>query len=150
MKIPGLAGPVVVESPFFANRYTITAGGSPATRIGRNLYAVPAAAGGTVETTVSGGFFDAYPTLTVNGVKHRTGPPVPMVLRVLAVVPILLLAVGGALGGLLGALGWMVNMAILRLKLSVGVKALLVVAILAAAAGAWYVVASAVAGAVNN
>ena len=150
MTIPGLAGPVVVESSFFANRYTITAGGFQAIRIGRNRYAVPAAGSGTVDTAVSGGFFDAYPTLTVNGVKHRTGPPVPMVFRILAVPPILVITVGGALGGVIGALGWAVNMAILRLSLSSAVKALLMLAVPAAAYGTWYVVAGAIAGAINT
>jgi hypothetical protein len=150
LSIPGLASPVVVESSFLTSRYTITAAGQPAMRIGRKTYAVPASGPGTVETTISGGFFDAYPTLEVNGVKHRTGPQVPMILRILAPVPILLLTVGGALGGLIGALGWMLNIAVLRTALASAVKALLMLVILAAAAVAWYVVASAILGGVTS
>ena len=150
LTIPGPAGPVVVQNSFFSSRYTITAGGRPATRISRGRYAVAAAGSGTVEATVSGGFFDAYPTLTVNGVKHRTGPPVPAVLRILAVAPFLLVFLGGLLGGLIGGIGWAVNMAVLRLALPTAVKALLVVAILGATFVTWVVVASAVLGATSG
>lgn len=150
LTIPGLAGPVVVESAFFANRYTITAGGIPATRVARNTYALPAAGSGTVQTTVSGGFFDAYPTLTINGVRHRTGPPVPLVMRILAVFPMVVVFAGGALGGVVGALGWAVNMAILRLTMSWAVKALLMLTIAVAAYLTWYLLASAIVGAING
>jgi len=150
LNIAGLAGPVVVESPFFASRYTVTAGGFPATHIGRKRYALPAAGGGTVETTVSGGFFDAYPTLMVNGVKHRTGPPVPMALRIMAVVPIFIVALGGFLGGMIGALGWAVNMAILRLTLPSAVKVLLMLGVLVVAFLTWSIVVAAVLGGTNT
>ena len=150
LTIPGLASPVVVESSFVSGRYTITAGGYPATRLGRLRYAVPAASGGTVETTVSGGFLDAYPTLTINGVKHRTGPPIPVILRILAVAPIALVAVGGLIGGLIGALGCAVNMAVLRAALPSAVKALLVLAVGGAAVVTWVLMAAAVGGAINS
>jgi hypothetical protein len=149
LTIPGLASPVFVESSPFSGRYTITAGGYPAARLGRLRYAVPAAGGGTVETSISGGFFDAYPTLTVNGIKHRTGPPVPVILRILAVAPIALV-IGGLIGGLIGALGCAVNMAVVRMSLpSVG-KAVLVLAVGFVAFVMYVVAAAAVAGAFNS
>jgi hypothetical protein len=146
--IPGLAGPVVLESSFLSGRYTITAGGSPAARVGRKRYALPTTGSGTVEATLSGGFFDAYPTLTINGVKHRTGPPVPIVMRVLAVFPIALVFLGGLLGGLIGAIGWAVNMSILRLGLPAAVKALLMLVVLVATYLTWAAVATAIAQAI--
>jgi len=63
---------------------------------------------------VRGGFLDAFPTLEINGVKHRTGPPTPLALRILAVVPIALVAVGGPFGALIGVVGVAVNMAVAR------------------------------------
>jgi hypothetical protein len=144
LEIQGLAGPVILESGFFANKYAVTVGGRPATRTGRGRYALPAAGGGAVEATVRGGFLDAYPTLEINGVKHRTGPPVPMTLRVLAWVPIVLVGFGGLLGGLIGALGVMVNMAIARVPISAVLKALLMLGVLVVAVVAWAVVAGAI------
>jgi hypothetical protein len=93
---------------------------------------------------VRGGFLDAYPTLNINGVKHRTGPPVPLTLRVLALVPIVLVGFGGLVGGLIGALGVMVNMAIARLPVSAVLKALLMLGVLAVAVAVWIVVAGAI------
>jgi hypothetical protein len=138
--IPGLAGPVVVASSFWSNRFTITAGGTPVERVGRKRYALPTTGSGTVDATVSGGFLDAYPTLTINGVKHRTGPPVPIVLRAVAVFPFALVFLGGLLGGLFGAIGWWANMAILRLGLPSAVKALLMLVVLVATFVTWSVV----------
>jgi len=99
---------------------------------------------------VSGGFLDAYPTLEINGVKHRTGPAVPVLLRILALVPIFLIGVGGALGGVIGAVGVALNMAIARLVLPSAVKALLMAGVLIVAAVTWYAAARALLGAMNG
>jgi hypothetical protein len=150
MTIRGLAGPVVLEAGLFSFRYTITVGGQPATRVGGRRYALPAAGGGTVEAAVRGSFLDPYPTLEVNGVKHRTGPSVPIALRALALVPILLVGIGGGLGAVIGILGIAGNMAIARTRMSSLVKALLMVWVLVVAFAVWYVVASVVLGALRN
>src|SRR5262245_38075039 len=150
LMIAGLAGPVVVESSFLSDRYTITAGGFPAARVGRKRYALPTAGWGPVDATVTGGFFAAYPTLTINGVKHRTGPPVPVVLRFVAVVPFALVFLGGLVGGLFGGIGWAVNMAILRLGLPWAAKAVLMLAVLVATFLTWVAVASLIAGAISG
>ncbi len=150
LTIWGLAGPVMLESGFLASRVNITVGGHPATRVRRNTYALPAVNGGMVEARVSGGFLDAYPTLEINGVKHRTGPAVPVLLRILALVPIFLIGVGGALGGVIGAVGVALNMAIARLVLPSAVKALLMAGVLIVAAVTWYAAARALLGAMNG
>jgi len=143
LAIRGLAGPVVVEANNFTGRYTVTVGGRPAPRIGRARYALPAAGGGTVKAVVRGGFFDPYPSLEINGLKHRTGPPVPMPLRILALVPIVLVGFG-ALGGLIGAFGVIANLAVARLPQSPLVKALLMLGVLALAVVTFAVLASAI------
>jgi hypothetical protein len=142
--IGGLAGPVVLESSFLASRYTVTVGGQQANRTGRGRYELPAAAGGTVQAMIRGGFLDIYPTLEINGIKHRTGPAAPLVLRVLALVPLVLIGLGGAVGGLIGVLGVMVNMAVGRLQIHAVLRALLMIGVLGAAVGAWTVVAAAI------
>jgi hypothetical protein len=88
LTITGLAGPVVLETNFLTGKHSITVRGHPAPRAGRR-FTLPTAGGGTVEA-VRDQFLDAYPNLEIHGVKHRTGPPTPMVLRILALVPILL------------------------------------------------------------
>jgi hypothetical protein len=149
LAINGLIGPIVLESGFFANNYSITVGGRPATRTGRGRYSLPAVGGGTVEATVRGGFLDAYPTLEINGVKHRTGPKVPVPLRALAWVPIVLLGLGGLVGGLIGALGVMVNMVIARRPASAVLKTVLMLAVLGVAVVSWIVVAGAIRAAIG-
>ena len=98
LTVAGLAGPVVVTTNSFTGRNTVTVGGQPAALIARRRYALPAANGRTVEGTVSARFFDPYPTLELNGVRHRTGPEVPVALRILALVPIALAGLGGLVG----------------------------------------------------
>jgi hypothetical protein len=142
--IAGLAGPVVLAFGFLGTKFSITVGGRPATRTGRGRYSLPAAGGGAVEATVRSGLLDAYPTLEIDGVKHRTGPMVPLPLRVLALVPIVLVGFGGLVGGLIGALGVMVNMAIARLPASAVVKALLMLGVLVVTVVVWIVVAGAI------
>ena len=146
LSITGLDGPVVVESSLLGNKPTLTVGGHPAARTGRGRYALPAAGGGTVEATVRGGFLDAFPTLEINGVKHRTGPPTPLALRILAVVPIALVAVGGLFGALIGVVGVAVNMAVARQNSSTVVKALLMVGVLVVALVVWLIIAATVLG----
>ena len=138
--IPGLAGPVVVDVNNFTGRTAVTVDGQPVPQIGRRVYALPAAGGGTVNAEVRPGVFDLYPSLRINGVKHRTGPQVPIALRILAFVPILLVGVGGLLGGLIGALGVIGNLTIARLSLPAVVKVLLMLVVLAVAV-VWVIVA---------
>jgi len=144
LTVAGLAGPVVVTTNSFTGRNTVTVGGQPAALIARRRYALPAANGRTVEGTVSARFFDPYPTLELNGVRHRTGPEVPVALRILALVPIALAGLGGLVGGLIGALGMIVNVVVLRRQLPGYAKALLMVAVLVATVVVWLVVAGAI------
>ncbi|WP_433532682.1 hypothetical protein ACQPYA_12010 [Micromonospora sp. CA-263727] len=148
ISIDGVAGPVVVTTNAFWGRPVVTVAGVPAPRTGSRRYALPAVAGGTVDATVRSALADPYPTVEVNGVQHRTGPPVPAVLRVLAPLPILLVVVGGAVGGLIGALGFMANLAVARTPASSVVKALSMVGVGVAASVAWLAIAVAVLSAV--
>lgn len=143
ISIDGVAGPIVVTTNAFRARPVVTVSGVPAPRTGGHQYALPAADGGAVEATVRSAFADPYPTVEVNGVRHRTGPSVPAALRVLTLLPILLMvAVGGALGGLIGALGFVVNVgAVTRIRTPTAVKALIMVGVSAVAFVLWLAVA---------
>ncbi|MEV6816597.1 hypothetical protein [Micromonospora sp. NPDC051296] len=150
ISIDGVAGPIVVTTNALWGRPAVTVGGVPAQRTGRRQYALPAAAGGAVEATVRSAFADPYPTVEVNGVQHRTGPPVPVVLRVLAPLPILLIAVGGALGGLIGVLGLVANLAVARSRTPSAVKGLIMVGVAVVASVVWLAIAVAVQAAISS
>ncbi|MFK3978960.1 hypothetical protein ACI2K4_01140 [Micromonospora sp. NPDC050397] len=147
--IDGVAGPIVVTTNAFWGRPAVTVGGVPAPRTGRHRYALPATAGGAVEATVRSAFADPYPTVQVNGVPHRTGPSAPVVLRVLTLLPLLLLAVGGALGGLVGALGLGANLAVARTRTPTVVKVLIMLGVSVVAYVLWLAIAVALAGAIS-
>jgi hypothetical protein len=149
ISINGVAGPVVVTTNAFWGRPAVTVGGVPAPRTAGRRYALPATAGGAIEATVRSAFADPYPTVEVNGVPHRTGPSVPLVLRALALLPILLVAVGGALGGVVGALGFVANSTVARTRIPSVVKALIMVGVSVIAYFVWLVLAIAVHGAVS-
>ncbi len=144
LAIDGLAGPVVLAAGALSSRYSVTVGGVEAKRTGRFRYALPTAAGGTVEATVRNRFADTYPTVEINGVKHLTGPPLPLALRILALIPFALIGFGGALGGLVGGLGVVANLAIARQSIATGVKALSMVGVLLVTAVVWLLAATAV------
>lgn len=141
--IPGLAGPVVVNMNSFTGKHAVTVGGHSVTSTGRRTYALPAADGRTVEGKVHSSFLDPYPSIEIGGVRHRTGPAVPVGLRVLALLPIVLL-IGGLLGGLIGAVAIVSNLAILRTAQSTVVKVVLLAGVFVAAAIVWLVIAAAI------
>lgn len=150
ISIDGVAGPIVVTTNAFWGRAVVSVDGVPAPRTGKRRYTLPGAAGGAIEATLRSAFADPYPTVEVNGVQHRTGPSIPVVLRVLAPLPILLVAVGGALGGLIGALGFVANLAVARTRASSVVKGLIMVGVGVVAYVVWLAIAVAVRGTVSS
>lgn len=122
----------------------------PAPRTGGRRYALSAAAGGAVEATVRTAFADPYPTVEINGVPHRTGPAIPILLRALVLLPILLVAVGGALGGLIGALGVGANLAVARTRIPPAAKAAAMLGVAVVATVVWLAVALAIGAAVTG
>nr|WP_205861650.1 hypothetical protein [Planosporangium flavigriseum] len=127
--IDGVAGPVVVATNALWGHRALTVGGQPAPRVGKHQYTLPATAGGTVYATVRSAYGDPYPTVEVNGVRHRTGPKIPVVLRVLSLLPFALAIGGGLVGGLFGALGVLANVAVARTRIPSIVKALIMVGV---------------------
>ncbi|MCG5471759.1 hypothetical protein LADH09A_005761 [Micromonospora sp. LAH09] len=140
LSVAGVAGPIVIATKALWGHPAVSVAGVPAPRTGRR-YALPAVDGGVVQATLRTPFADPYPTMEINGVQHRTGPPVPVFLRILAPLPILLLIVGGVLGGLIGALGFLANLTVARTRMAPAVKALAMVGVGIVTAMVWLVIA---------
>lgn len=143
LEIAGLAGPVVVTMNVVTGKNSVTVGGYDAQGTRRGHYQLPTVDGRTVAARVRSSLLDPYPTIEISGVRHRTGPSLPVALRLLALLP-LVLVFGGAIGGGIGALAVVVNLAIGRTKASAAGRAGLMIGVLAAAVVLWAVVALAV------
>ncbi|PWU49160.1 hypothetical protein DLE60_33685 [Micromonospora globispora] len=86
-----------------------------------------------MDAKLSSGLFDPWPSIDIAGVKHRTGPRIPVLLQILIALPFLLvLAGGGLIGGLIGGTAMVINIAIARGRQSTPVKALLMLCVLGA------------------
>jgi hypothetical protein len=142
--IDGLAGPLVITRNELTGKYSITVGGQQVPGTGQREYNLPTTDGHTVAATVARPkLFDPYPTIEIAGVAHRTGPRIPTILAVLALVPLALVGLGGLIGGLIGGLGAVVNLRIARGGQSTAVKAILMVMVLVVATLTWISVATA-------
>ena len=111
----------------------------------RATFALPTADGGTAEARVSRIIiYNPFPTVEVGGVKHPTGPEIPIALQILMVAPILLAIpfVGGLVGVpvAFGALG--LNYKVVRSTRRPAIKATLMVLVLIAAFAVWTTVAA--------
>jgi hypothetical protein len=93
--------------------------------------------------TLSGAWTRTSPTVEIEGTIYETGEAIPLPLVVLQFLPVGLVGVGGLLGGVVGGLGFTVNMAILRSTLSTPVRAAGMLGVLAASVGVWLAVLSA-------
>jgi hypothetical protein len=131
--IAGLAGPVVVTMNAITGKHSVTVGGHAAPGTRRGHYTLPTADGRTVAARLRGNLIDPYPTIEIGGVKHRTGPSVPVALRLLTLLPLALLAFGGMIGGGIGGVAVGVNLGIVRGSRSSVVKAALMIAVFGAA-----------------
>jgi hypothetical protein len=140
--INGLAGPVVVTTNSMTGKQSMTVGGQPATGTSRGHYNLPTDDGRTVAARVRSSLLDPYPTIEIAGVKHRTGPGIPVVLRILALLPFVLLVAGGLIGGVIAAAGLVLNFGIARGSQSTIVKSILMLLVLAAAIVTYIAVAA--------
>ncbi len=134
-------GPIVVTTSAWG-RADVTVGGVPAPRTGSREFALPGKRGRTVQAIVRSRLTDPYPSLEIGGISHRTGPKVPAVLQVLAMLPFLLVTVGGILGGIIGAFGVVANLAVARNRIPVLVKTLIMIGVAAVGYLIWALIAS--------
>jgi hypothetical protein len=86
------------------------------------------------------------PSLNVNGRLIEVGKAIPIWLLVLAMLPIGLVGVGGALGGGLGGAGAAANLGVARSSLKLAAKLAIMIGIAALAVGSYAVIAALVLG----
>jgi hypothetical protein len=136
--IPGVGSPVSVNWNVWTGKQRVMVGGRPATTTGRRTYALPTVDGGTVEGKVSRStLISPFPTVEVAGVKHATGPDVPVALRVLMAAPTLLVALGGLVGALVAVGALLTNLKIVRGTRTTATKALLMALTFVSAIAIW-------------
>lgn len=126
LTLPGVAGAITVEQGFWSGtRFHLDGVRLQPRGVLRNRLELPTRHGPLV-AKVKGGLFRAHPVLVVERVAHRTGPPTPRSLQVLAAAPFVgLLLVQGLLGALLAVVGTLTNQRIVRSERSHGSKLLL-------------------------
>ncbi|WP_326557684.1 hypothetical protein [Micromonospora sp. NBC_01796] len=129
--IEGLAGPVEVTTNLLTGKHSMTVGGQPTVGTRRGHYTLPTADGQTVAARLRASLLDPYPTIEIAGVRYRTGPGIPLALRILALLPFVLVIAGGLLGGVIAAAGLVANFGIARGSQSTAVKAIFMLLVLA-------------------
>ena len=100
-------------------------------------FRVPTVYGDTTRAQLRSSWFDSHPRLVVDGVEYRTGPGTPLPLRLAILLPLALVFVGGVPGLGIGAVGVLVNFAIVRSSMLLSVKLMLMAAVLGSGFLAW-------------
>ncbi len=77
-------------------------------------FLIPNGGGDLVKAYTKPAFPDSIPTLEINGTKHRIVEKLKWYQYALAALPVLLLFVGGAIGGALGAAGMVISINMFR------------------------------------
>lgn len=133
--IPGVAGSLSTTYSFWKG-YAFSVDGQREKPQGfpRNRLSLPGVSA-PVEAKIKGGPVRAHPTLVVDGREYSTGPATPIGYQILALLPVLLLAiVQGALGFVVAFGAIALNLSIIRSERPNATKAGLMVAVLAVGA----------------
>ena len=145
VEIPNAAGRVEVTEPGMLSGLVVKVDGKPLAKSSffSTTYPVPLQGGGTVETkvipdTLRGGF-----RVESGGLVQSYGEKIPALRAALAFLPFALVAVGGALGGGIGGLGWGANRLIAAQAWPLPVRALAMIGVTLASFALWFVVAAA-------
>lgn len=128
LEIDGIAGPLVLTINTFTGKHSMTAGQQELVSR-QGWYTIPTVDGGVVEGRLRSSLFETYPMLEIEGVRHRTGPVVPLVLKILMLLPVVLLY-SGCPGGLMAGIAITTNMAITRTRLHTAIRAAMMVGVL--------------------
>jgi hypothetical protein len=140
LEIAPLAGPVVLDiRNDLTGRHGVTVGSTEVIGSRRGHYNLPTTDGGSVAARIRTGLLDPYPTITIAGVKYRTGPANPFALQLLMVLPIALIALGAASGAVIACPALLVNRIITRADMPTSLKALLMLVVTAVAVMLWAV-----------
>src|SRR5262245_21369363 len=134
LTIPGVSGGISTENSLWSGpKFSVDGQRVRAHGFPRNRLTLPGISG-PVEAKVKGGLIRAHPVLVVDGKEYPTGPPTPMGLQILALLPLLtLILLQGAVGFLVAFGAVAINMGIVREERSNGAKVGFMTAILIAA-----------------
>jgi hypothetical protein len=114
VSIPGIAGRVTVSPPGLFRGAQVRVDGAPAKRGGWGKLLLPRADGSTAEVRLVDHFTRTVPSIQIGGEKHELGEAIPTLQVVLALTPFVLVVIGGALGGLCGAVAFFANQSVIR------------------------------------
>lgn len=120
---------------------TILYAGEPLKKIPNRKYVLTLSDGSDLTLGLKHGGFDLVPRVTYNDQVIQVAPKLPVYQQVLINAPFILIFIGGAVGGICGALAAVVNAKIFRADYPVAVKVTLSVVVSFAAALFWFCVA---------
>lgn len=145
VEIPNAAGRVEVIEPGMLSGLVVKVDGRPLAKSSffSTTYPVPLQSGGTAEMkvvldTLRGGF-----RVESEGFVQSYGEKIPALLAALAFLPFALVAVGGALGGGIGGLGWGANRLIAAQAWPLPVRAVAMLGVTVASFVVWFGLAAA-------
>lgn len=135
----GLRGKLAIRMSKMGNAQLLLDGVSAPKGPKRGTYLLQKTDGTQATAKLATSYSRVVPTLDLDGVKHEMGPKVPTGFIVLSLLPLGLLAVGGALGGACGAGAWMLNQSVIRSSMSNLGKITVMLGLTAAAIILWLI-----------
>jgi hypothetical protein len=149
VQLEGIAGRVSVVPGSFLKGATLRVEGTAAAKK-RGRYLLTRLDGSTVEAKLVGHLTRIVPDVEIDGKRYRVGPAIPTWLVILSALPFGLVGIGGALGGGIGGLAWVVNQQIARSSLSAVAKPAAMIGVTLAAFASYLVLAGALFMTVNE
>lgn len=118
--------------------------GKPAEKVGelKRGFLIPLSDGTVKKLEVDRGGLDYIPRVYIDGERFEIGRRLKWYERIIGGLPLFLLFLGGALGGICGIIGLNLNYKILRSEKSVLNKALLITGVTVLSVAAWFILAS--------
>ncbi|MCP2263462.1 hypothetical protein ACFQHV_22830 [Promicromonospora thailandica] len=145
LDIPAVSGQVDLVPDVWWGRSYLTVDGTKAPSAGKRAFTLQGADGQPVIAKLGRtALFSPVPPVEVNGATYLAVEPLPVLVRIIGVLPILLVALGGIVGGLVAVLTIVVNLRIAGSRLSTGAKTAAMIGTAAAAFVIWLLVGSAV------
>jgi len=114
--IPQIAGPIQTSGGMWTGKTSVTVNGVAVAATGRRTFALPTVDGRTVTATVSKvTTIKPFPVITIDGVAYPTGVNPPLFVGILAMLPLMAIAIAGPIfGGIIGVGAFAGNLNLLR------------------------------------
>jgi hypothetical protein len=141
LSIPGIQGRVTVSPPGLFRGAEVRVDGAPAKRKGWGKLLLPRADGSLAEARLVDHFTRTVPSLQIGSEKHEAGEAIPPLQVVFALLPFVLLVIGGAIGGACGAVAFVVNQGVIRSQKAPALKLMLMLGSTLVAAAVYFVLA---------